>query len=154
MNRPLRRKERGVEESAARELLQRGEYGILSTCGGDGTPYGVPISYCVIDNAVYFHCAVEGRKLENIAANRAASLCVVGATEVLPEQFATRFESVIVSGPAAEVFEQEKQRALEGLVAKYSPEYKAEGLKYIDAMERRTKVFRIDIDSICGKARR
>jgi len=153
MGRDLRRKERGVQETAAGELLQRGEYGVLSTCDGDGQPYGVPLSYCVMNGAVYFHCAVEGHKLENIAANSKVSFCVVGRTELLPEQFATRYESVIVSGSASEVFSEEKQQALEGLVDKYSAAYRPEGMKYIDALTARTRVYRIGIDSICGKAR-
>lgn len=150
----LRRKERGMTEPEARELLERGEYGVLSTRDSDGAPYGTPLNYCVINGAIYFHCALEGHKLENIAADDRVSFCVVGTTEVLPGQFATRYESVIVSGTATEVLDEKKQLALEGLLAKYSAEYRLEGLNYIEAKGERTRVFRIDIDSICGKARR
>lgn len=154
MHHELRRKDRGLAESMARDLLERGEYGILSTCGSDGQPYGIPLSYCVMNNAVYFHCAVEGHKLENIAADSRVSFCVVGATEVLPDQFATRYESVVISGRATEAFDKEKQQALEGLQAKYSPGFRAEGLNYIAASWSKTRVIRISIDGICGKARR
>lgn len=154
MHHELRRKERGLAESEARELLERGEYGILSLSDIDGQPYGIPLSYCVINDAIYFHCAVEGHKLANIAANSRVSFCVVGKTEVLPEQFATRYESVIISGRAAEVFDEEKQQALEGLLAKYSAGYRSEGLNYIAAKRERTRVFRVAIEGICGKARR
>jgi len=154
MHHKLRRKERGIAESEARELLERGEYGILSTCGSDGQPYGIPLSYCVMNNAVYFHCALEGHKLENIAADSRVSFCVVGVTEVLPDQFATRYESVVISGRAAEVFDGEKQQSLEGLLAKYSAGFRAEGLTYITAKVERTRVFKIGIVDISGKARR
>ena len=154
MQRDLRRKERAIDETAAGELLERGEYGILSTSDRGGRPYGVPLSYCVLDGAIYFHCATHGHKLENLADNSQVSFCVVGETEVLPAQFATRYQSVVVSGEAAEVYQEEKQLALEGLVAKYSPEYHAEGVKYIEAVAARTRVFRIAIDAISGKARR
>jgi len=92
--------------------------------------------------------------LENIVPDGRVSFCVVGKTEVLPDQFATRYESAIISGTATEVYEEKKQLALEGLLAKYSTEYRLEGLKYIRAKGERTRVFRIGIDSICGKARR
>jgi len=138
----------------ARELLERGEYGVLSTISADGAPYGVPLSYCVIDNAIYFHSALEGHKLENIADENRVSFCVVGATHVLPEKFSTRYESVIVSGRASEVFDMEKQRAFEGLVAKYSAGFREAGLRYIASDSSRTKVFRIDIEAVSGKARR
>jgi nitroimidazol reductase NimA-like FMN-containing flavoprotein (pyridoxamine 5'-phosphate oxidase superfamily) len=150
----LRNKKRGITETEARELLQRGEYGILSTCGPDGEPYGIPLSYCLLGDAVYFHCAVTGRKLSNLAANDRVSFCVVGVTEVLPDLFATRYESVIASGRASEVFGEEKQQALEGLVIKYSAEFHAKGLDYIKAAWEETKTYRISIENICGKARR
>jgi uncharacterized protein len=153
MQRELRRKDRAIDAEEALELLQRGEYGVLSTVSADGAPYGVPVSYCVIDGAIYFHCAVQGRKLENLAADARVSFCVVGATEVLPDLFATRYESVVVSGKAQEVYGAQKQRALEGLVAKYSSDFQEQGKQYIDSKAQRTRVFMISVSSICGKAR-
>lgn len=150
----LRNKKRGVTEADAWELLQRGEYGVLSTCGPDGEPYGIPLSYCLLGDAVYFHCAVTGRKLDNLAVNNHSSFCVVGKTELLPDKFATRYESVIISGQVAEVFDAEKQQALEGLVTKYSAKFHAEGLDYIKAAWEETKTYRISIEEISGKARR
>ena len=154
MRRELRRKDREMTGPEARGLLERGEYGVLSTRGPDGAPYGIPLNYCVINGTIYVHCSVEGRMLENIAADGRVSFCVVGKTEVLPDQFATRYESAVISGMATEVYKEKKQLALEGLLAKYSTEYRLEGLKYIRAKSERTRVFRIGIDSICGKARR
>ena len=154
MSRDLRRKDRGMSESEARELLERGEYGVLSTCGSDGQPYGIPLSYCVIDNAIYFHCALEGHKLDILAVNSKVSFCVVGKTEVLPDKFATRYESVIVTGRTAEVFDEEKLLGLKGLLPKYSADFIAEGLNYITAKGAQTRVFRVSMDSISGKARR
>lgn len=154
MKHELRRKERGITEPEARELLKRGEYGVLSTVSSDGAPYGVPLSYCVLDNAIYFHCALEGHKLENIAADSRVSFCVIGATEVLAARFSTRYESVIVAGRAAEVHGDEKRCALEGLVEKYSAGFREEGLRYIEADGPRTGVYRITIDAVTGKARR
>ena len=97
---------------------------------------------------------MPGHKLENLAADNRVSFCVVGRTEVLPEQFATRYESVIVAGRAQEVSGDEKQRALEGLAAKYSPGLEEAGLRYIAAQGPRTRVFKVAIEAISGKARR
>jgi nitroimidazol reductase NimA-like FMN-containing flavoprotein (pyridoxamine 5'-phosphate oxidase superfamily) len=154
MHTELRRRERALSSEEALELLGRGEYGVLSTISADGSPYGVPVNYCVGNGYVYFHCAVEGHKLENIAGDNRVSFCVVGATELLPDQFATRYESVIVSGHAEELFDAEKQRALEGLVEKYSSRFMQEGMRYIEAQTGRTRVFRFEIAEISGKARR
>ncbi|MDD2853386.1 MAG: pyridoxamine 5'-phosphate oxidase family protein [Desulfuromonadaceae bacterium] len=154
MNRNLRRNDRGLTESEALDLLVLGEYGVLATVSADGAPYGVPLSYCVIDYGIYFHCALEGHKLENLTADNRVSFCVVGATEVLPEKFSTRYESVIVSGRVTEVFDAEKQRGLEGLVAKYSAGFRDAGERYIATDSHKTRVFRVEIDAISGKARR
>jgi nitroimidazol reductase NimA-like FMN-containing flavoprotein (pyridoxamine 5'-phosphate oxidase superfamily) len=154
MRRELRRKDRGITETEARELLTLGEYGVLATVSADGSPYAVPVSYCVIGNGIYFHAALEGHKLENIARESRVSFCVVGATEVLPEKFSTRYESVIVAGRVAEVFDAEKQQGLAGLVAKYSAAFLDAGERYIASDGPKTRVFRIAIDAISGKARR
>ena len=154
MQHELRRKDRGMSESEARELLQQGEYGVLSLCSADNEPYGLPLSYCVLDNAIYFHCALEGRKLALLAANSRASFCVVGSTEVLPEKFSTRYESVIVSGVVTKVLDDDKQRGLAGLVAKYSSSFMSEGLHYIGVQWQATRVFKLSIDAVSGKARR
>lgn len=154
MSRELRRSDRKVSDTEAEELLQQGEYGVLSTSDAEGQPYGVPLSYALLDNAIYFHCALEGHKLDNLAANSRASFCVVGVTEVLPEKFSTRYISVIVFGRVIEALDQDKQRGLEALVDKYSPDHREKGLQYIAADAAKTRVFKLQIDSICGKARR
>lgn len=154
MNHQLRRKDRGMDETGARELLERGEYGILSSCGLDGQPYGIPLSYCIIDNGIYFHSALEGHKLENLAGNGKVSFCVVGDTGLLPDKFATRYESVIVTGRATEVFGEEKLLGLKGLLLKYSADFVAEGMNYIAAKGADTRVFRVSMESMSGKSRR
>jgi nitroimidazol reductase NimA-like FMN-containing flavoprotein (pyridoxamine 5'-phosphate oxidase superfamily) len=150
----MRRKDRQIPNAEARAILERGEYGVLSTVGSDGRPYGVPVSYCVIDGAIYFHCAVEGHKLDNIHDNPRVSFCVVGETEPLPAEFATRYESCIVHGVASESFGEEKQQALEGLVQEYSADFVTEGLDHIEQQRARARVYRIAIESISGKARK
>lgn len=150
----MRRKDRQVTEAEAVSILENGEYGVLSTASPKNEPYGVPLNYCVISNYLYFHCAREGRKLDHIEANPKVSFCVVGATRVLPDQFGTKYECSIVEGSASEAFGAEKQRALEGLLHKYSEAYFSEGLKYIERLRDQTRVFKIAMESVSGKARR
>ncbi len=149
----MRRAERKLSTDATHSILHKGEYGILSTTSNDGIPYGVPINFCVIDQAIYFHCAMEGRKLSNIDENQNVSFCVVGNTKILPEKFGTQYESVILSGKALEVFGKDKQKGLEGLLQKYSPAHMDNGLQYIKQLIDKTKVFKIAIEELSGKAR-
>ena len=150
----LRRKDRAITKEEANNLLTRGEYGLLSTVSEHGEPYGIPLSYYTIDNSIYFHCAVEGKKLEHFKHNNSVSFCVVGKTEILPDKFSTRYESVIVSGKVEEVFDNEKQIALEGLLRKYSPRFLEEGIAYVERTKDKTKIFRISISNLTGKARK
>jgi len=150
----IRRSDREISAPEAKALLAGGEYGVLSTVDVDGQPYGVPLSYVYRNDRIYFHCALEGHKLDNIAANPRVSFCVVGRTKVLPEQFATEYESAVAFGVAAEVQGAERHDALRWLLEKYSPRFVEEGKRYMLQKDRLTRVVRIEITHISGKARR
>jgi uncharacterized protein len=150
----LRRRDRAIVNDEAVAILNTAEYGVLSTASPDGIPYGVPLNFCVIDNGIYFHSAIEGRKIDNIEKNKSVSFCAVGNTEILPDKFGTKYESVIVSGEVEEVFGDQKQKALECLLRKYSSDYFDKGLAYIENAKAKTRVFRISISRLSGKARR
>ena len=154
MERPMRRADRAIPDYEAQEILRAGEYGILSTVSVEGQPYGIPVSYVYTGEAIYFHCALEGHKLENLSGNNRVSFCVVGKTQVLPDKFATNYESVIVLGKACEVTGDEKHTALVDLLKKYSPDFIDKGLRYIDGDGHKAKVYKIVIEAMTGKARR
>lgn len=50
------------------EILAAARVGRLGTLGADGYPYVVPVNYVYWQGAIYFHCALQGEKLENIKA--------------------------------------------------------------------------------------
>jgi nitroimidazol reductase NimA-like FMN-containing flavoprotein (pyridoxamine 5'-phosphate oxidase superfamily) len=150
----MRRSDRAIAESEAKEILQKAEYGILSTVSLDGQPYGVPLSFSYTGNAIYFHCAAKGHKLENLSINNRVSFCVVGRTHVLPEEFATNYESVIVFGEAFEITGDEKRQGLVEILKKYCPDVIEKGLQYIESDGRKTRVYKIGIESMSGKSRK
>lgn len=147
----IRRKDREIETVDAISLLSNCEYGILSTIGNDGQPYGVPLSYVYKDNNLYIHSAMAGHKIENIENNPRVSFCAVGHTNVLPSKFGTEYESVVVFGVASEVQGTERHDALLWLLEKYSPEFINEGRSYIEQKDIATKVIKISIEHISGK---
>ncbi len=151
---PVRRIDREIATHEATELFERCEYGTLSTVGNDGQPYGIPLSYAISGNNIYFHCALTGHKLENIEFNPKVSFSVVGNTKVLPEKFATEYESAVAFGTASEIHGQERIDALMLLVEKYSPDFIKEGRKYIEQQDNATRVFKIEISHMSGKSRR
>jgi len=150
----MRRKDREIDDVEARQILKFGEYGVLSTVGPDGSPYGVPVSYAFHDGVIYFHSAPEGRKIEHLNAVPHASFCVVGATEVQPEMFSTRYESAIASGEIRELEGDEKQTALGLLIQKYSPDFISQGMEYIAESQCATRLFALQVCHLTGKRRR
>lgn len=134
-------------------MLKQGEYGIISTVDDQNQPYGVPVSFALMDHYIVFHSANEGYKLDNFNHNPQVSFCVVGKTEVLPAEFSTRYESAIIFGQVEELMDAEKVQGLKALAQKYSPAFEAQGDAYIEAALTSTTVFAISIDRITGKAR-
>ena len=152
--RDLRRKERTMENKRTLQLLETGEYGFLSICGINGYGYGIPMNYVLEDKIIYFHCAAEGFKIESIRKNNRVSFCVVGRTQLLPQQFSTAYESAFVFGQiTCDLPEDERYKALNLLVAKYSPDFKSISHTYISKSFHRTNILRLDIEHISGKNR-
>lgn len=155
MNRSMRRKERQMNQESTFELLERGEYGVLSSVDEDGQPYGVPVNY-VFDgkDSIYFHCAQEGHKLDNLRSNPRVSFTIVGNHQIMDWMFSTAYESVILFGTAQEVEGDEKYQGLKMLAQKFSPNYMDEFEKDIEKAMIPTIVFRIKILQITGKERK
>jgi uncharacterized protein len=154
MHKNVRRKDREIDIETATQLLAEGEYGFLATTDLDGQAYGVPLNYVFRNNCLYFHCALEGHKLENIRANNKVSFCVVGKTRVLPDKFSTEYESAIAFGTATEVQGEERHGALLSIVEKYSPDFIEEGKKAIAKYDDKTRIIKMTINHLTGKARK
>ena len=153
MFRKIKLKDRAVDDEKAIEILLKGSYGVLSTTGEDGFPYGVPLNYTYFDNCICFHCAQQGHKLENIKLNEKVSFCVVTCSDVLANKFDTDYESAIAFGRANEVTdESEKKDILLSVINKYSKDYLDAGMNYMEKYWDETKVIKIKIDHFSGKA--
>jgi len=67
----LRRLDREIKDQRAlRQLLSHHQYFVMSMADGD-EPYAVPLGYVYDEeeNAIYFHCAKEGKKIEFLKKN-------------------------------------------------------------------------------------
>ena len=149
--RELRRKDKQITLEEAQTLLTVSEHGIMSTVDSEGQPYGVPLNYVYINEAIYFHCALSGHKIDNIENNSKVSFCVVGDIKILPADFSTNFVSAVVFGVASEALEEERYDALLALLEKYSPNFIEEGRTYIEKLDKLTKVIKIDLQHMSGK---
>lgn len=153
---PMRRKDRQLETAEAWEIIQNGEYGILSLTDSDGAPYGVPLNYCCLDGKIYFHGTNQGgHKSDAIGDGSAACFTVVGFTEILPGDFGTKYSSAMAFGKISPVAgRQEKELALQGLLHKYSEAYWNKGLAFIGSCFDRVGIWRLDVEYVTGKARK
>ena len=149
--RSMRKSDREMTKEQSIELLQRGEYGVLSTIDSENNPYGVPLSYAYADNSLYIHGANEGTKLDNIINNDSVCFTVVGKTNILPEKFSTKYESVIVFGRGIIVTGDDRVKGLREIIKKYSPEFIAQGEEYIERAKDKTTVIKIEITDLSGK---
>ena len=61
--REMRRKERQITEEEAWAVVDKCEYAFLAMTAEDGTPYGLPVTIVREGRNVYFHSAMEGRKI-------------------------------------------------------------------------------------------
>jgi len=150
----MRRIDRKLDDAQTMELLQRGEHGVLSMIDPQGNPYGVPLNYAVLNGNIYVHGALEGKKLQCVANKPNICFTVVGATEVLPGNFSTRYESVMVFGKASIIeASDEKDAALLELVKKYSADFMEKGIAYMNSDKNKTAVIRIVPLEVTGKKR-
>ncbi|WP_150843971.1 pyridoxamine 5'-phosphate oxidase family protein [Clostridium sp. UBA1353] len=153
MFKEMRKKDREVLGEDIEKILTNGEYGVLATVGENGYPYTVPLSYVYQDNSIYFHCAKEGHKLDNIEKNHKVSFCVVTDTEVLPGKFSTNYKSIIAFGEAKELTGVLKRDILFKFIEKYSQSFIEEGKRYIERAQDSAKIVEIKIEHITGKSR-
>ena len=146
----MRRKKQQLSNEETEEILRRGSHGVLALLGNEGWPYALPISYVYDEGRLYFHCAAAGHKLEAIAREPRASLCVVDMDEVIPELFTTAYRSAIAFGRLRVLEDREETvRALEALCGKYSP-----GLDTAEEIKKHLNnvcVLEMNVEHVSGK---
>src|SRR6056297_923483 len=100
MFREMRRNDKKMDYSKALEILDKCEFGVLSTMGKNGYCYGVPLNYVYTNEAIYFHSAKEGHKIDNLKNHKKVSFCIVKNQKPIPEKLTTKYESIVVFGKA------------------------------------------------------
>ena len=146
MFRELRRKRQALSLGECEAILLRGTSGALALAGDGGYPYAVPLSYLYFNGEIFFHCAKEGHKIDAIKRCPKASFCVIDSDLVIPEEYTTRFRSVIAFGTMRIIeAETEKRKAITRLAVKYAPN---------DSEENRNREIEKDWGALCMLAMR
>ena len=118
-----------MDAAFAFEVLEKAPYVTVSFTRPDGTPYGVPLSLARTDDKTfYFHCALEGDKLDCIAANPTVALSAV--TRCTPTvgpkdgSFTLQYKSAMAVGKAEKVTDrEEKIEALRAISQRFLPQH-------------------------------
>lgn len=147
----IRKKKRLLDIESTKKILSSGREGVLSTIGKNGYPYGVAVNYIYHNDCIYFHCANEGYKLENIKYNNKVSFFVSTDIEIVPDKFTTKYSSIVVFGRASIACDDEKRAVLMAIGDKYSKEFMSECIKYIDSDLDMCTIVKIEIDHMTGK---
>lgn len=153
MFREPKRKNRTLPEEHIEAILKEGLYGVLATTGVDGYPYATPLSYIYHNGKIYFHCAPSGMKMENISNCDKVSFTVVTDVETLPNQFSTKYRSVVLFGRAKVIEGSEKDATLEKIIEKYAPDLIDQGQLYIKGKKEITSIIGIEIEYQTAKGR-
>lgn len=149
----MRRKDREMSTLFAKQVFTDCEYAMLATVDSMNKPYCIPISPIIAGDIIYFHCAKEGQKLENINMN--ANVCISGVSFSKPvaEKFTMEYKSAVAFGICSEVFEdEEKLQALKLITEKYAKDNMKAFEKQAEIDLSRTCVMKIQIETITGKA--
>lgn len=150
--------EREISAEDACVILDQGEYAVLSMVDEDGAPYGIPVSYAMIDNKMYIHTGLgPGHKFDNWRRDNRISVAIAIDIEPLYMDtfFTTRYASVVASGTIMRVEDPVViRKALVALCMKYVPEAKAEIGGAIERELDMTSVWEITFDEVRAKAGR
>jgi len=147
----MRRKKYERSEQDAYAFLDRADWGVLSLCAGD-LPYGVPLNHAVCGKTIYFHCALEGQKLNFLRANPKACFTAVASARAIRTRGSTAYECAMAFG-TVRIVEDEAER-LTGFNAINGKLTDGEelGRSFIEKWGNAALVLALDIERLTAKA--
>lgn len=145
----MRKKSREMDSQWALEVMRKAPYITVCVTRADGTAYGVPLSLAAKDDDTwYFHCALEGEKLDAIKAN--PMVCLSAVSRCTPTvgprdgSFTLQYKSAIAFGKAEVVEDDaEKIEALRLICERFLPQHMDAFEASIERSLARTAVVRI-----------
>ena len=143
-----------MEHKEMEKLLQEANFGRLGLAKGS-KPYVVPLCFYYEDRAIYFHCGLEGQKLDYMRDNKQVCFQVDDVKGIVkgvsPCKYNVQYRSVIAFGKVRLVEDSDqKQEYLGKLAQKYIgscdwPRFSKEQLA-------RVNLAVIEVESMTGKA--
>ena len=147
----MRKKSREMNSVWALEVMHKAPYITVSFTDAMGRPYGLPLSLASADGVNwYFHCALEGKKLDAIKIH--PEVCLSAVTRCTPTvgpkdaTFTLQYKSAIAFGKATIVEDDvEKTKGLRLICERFPPDHMAAFDSSINRSLHRTAVVRITL---------
>ena len=136
------------------EILKSETRGVLSVCGDDGYPYGMPMNhwYNEEDGKIYFHSGKLGHRTDALRRCGKVSFCTYNKGYRKEGEWALNVSSVIVFGKID--FVEDHQRIVD-IAAKLSRKFTQDDeyiRREIELYASKTLLLELTPEHICGKS--
>jgi nitroimidazol reductase NimA-like FMN-containing flavoprotein (pyridoxamine 5'-phosphate oxidase superfamily) len=149
----MRRKNQEItDKKAIEEILIKSKICRLGLIDGN-VPYIVPLNYGYRDNALYFHSAPHGKKIQLIKANNRVCFEVEHGVRIIrnntPCRWETRYRSLIGYGTMEIITNSEqKKEALDTIMYRHGKKGKN---IYMEPNVGKVMILKLKIDEVHGK---
>lgn len=148
----MRRKDKKIEDSKIiNAILTQSQICHIAFLDEE-YPYVVPMNYGFKDNALYFHCATQGKKLDLIKRNNKVGFEIIQFHELIKKEkscdWTTKYRSIMGTGKIDIITDSDQKRAgLDILMKQHGREINT----YEDKAVKRVVVLKLAIHSITAK---
>lgn len=149
----MRRREKEIKDREAISGIIRDSKVCRLGLAMNNAPYVVPVSFGYDGDAIYFHTAKEGKKIDYIEANNSVCFEFEAEVRIIPDEvnsckWTFSFQSVIGYGKIHELVEKgEKTGGLDLIMKQYSDKK----WRIDENKLNPVRVWKITIDSLTGK---
>lgn len=148
----MRRKDREESRETALRIIDKAPFGVMATVDSDGEPYCTPLSFVRDGETLYFHCAREGHKIDNLKRDPRVCVGFTGEISFPEDDFTVVYESAMVRGTAEETSgDEEKIFGLRLLCERFTPKNMAAFDEVIARSLAATGVWKIRVEEISAK---
>jgi nitroimidazol reductase NimA-like FMN-containing flavoprotein (pyridoxamine 5'-phosphate oxidase superfamily) len=143
-----------LSEDKCKKMINYHVYGRLATAGKDNVPYITPVNYAYDGDAIYIHCALQGRKLSNIKDNPVVCFEISAPGNLRDSHkacgFSINYWSILIFAKEEIFLDIDiKRLGLNAIMGKYASQF--EYNDFTDDDLERVNIIKINIESISGK---
>ena len=148
----MKRSDKQIEDKADIESIIRDSTICHLALSADDQPYVVPLNFGYDKGSFYFHCAMDGKKIDIIRRNPAVCFSFVADHRVVPSEtscgWTTMYRSVTGFGTASLVDDRKSKLAALGIIMR---KYSNDEVRFEDKAVDNVLIIRVDVENMTGK---